>query len=318
MNFFFMVVTGLAFAIPAGSFPGGDTAKAAGKAFPAAWQSGYLINVYHADKDVRMEDFISRSENRDKSQEERRPLTVTSAGSGAVRSQGLVARVGAAVAGNSRWTAGGESSPGIFANVVAALFPRIPKAAEPQPAACPLTIKGKESRVVIVAAHMELPSNPALIPADWELTYKLTQILETRYRENNDRVKIVSPMQVKRYMNKNPRWREAPPQDIGKYFAADYVVNLEINGIGLHEKGSASFFYKGSADISVTVTDVAKPASEGQKWEYPYQLAYPTGAAVEISEMSPGAFRTRFIHRIARDIAEFFAPQSPWTESRAN
>jgi hypothetical protein len=176
---------------------------------------------------------------------------------------------------------------------------------------CPLTIDGKESKVVIVAAHANLPSNPALIPADWELTYKLTQILEARYKENGDKVKIVSPMQVKGYMSKNPRWREATPQEIGKHFGADYVVNLEIESISLYEKGSANFFYKGSAVISVTVTEVAKPVGEGQKWECPYQIAYPTGGIQEINEMSPGTFRTKFIDRIAKDMAKFFAAHEP-------
>ncbi len=176
---------------------------------------------------------------------------------------------------------------------------------------CVLTIPGKESTVVIFSTFGgPLPSNPMLIDTDWQLSYRLTQLLDELYKANKDRVKIVRPTQVKGYMNSHPKWRDQTPQDLGKHFAADFVINLEINNISLYDQKSANFFYHGNVDISVTVVDVSKPVGEGLIWEDVYQIEYPKGP-LEISEMSPGKFRQKFMDHIARELSQYFAAHEP-------
>ena len=176
---------------------------------------------------------------------------------------------------------------------------------------CSLVIKGKEAKVVIIAAHAMLPSDYTLMRSDWELSQRLTQLLEERFKENQEQVKVVKPSQVKTYMNKNPKWRELPPQEIGKHFKADWVINLEINSISLFDKSSANFFYHGNADITVTVTDAHKPIGEGEVYALPYQVEYPKTNPLERSEMGVNQFRAKFIERIAKDLAQQFASHPP-------
>jgi hypothetical protein len=180
------------------------------------------------------------------------------------------------------------------------------------PPTCPLTIKGKDVKVLIIAAHAgPLPSDPALMRSDWDLSGKLTQILEEHYKENKERVKVIPPSQVKTYMNGHPRWRELPPQDIGKHFDADWVINLEIASISLFDRSSANFFYHGNAEIQVTVTDVHKPVGEGTVFDEPYQLEYPKSHPMERGEMSVQQFRAKFIDRLAKDLSQYFAAHPP-------
>jgi hypothetical protein len=181
-----------------------------------------------------------------------------------------------------------------------------------EPPERPLAVEGKDVKVVIVAAHAgSLPADPVLMSSDWELAVRLTRMLEERFKENKDRVTVISPSMVKSYKNSHPRWNEQPPQTIGKHFDADWVVNLEINSISLFDRSSANFFYHGNADISVTVTDVHKDVNEGQVWELPYQLEYPRSRPLERSEMGVMQFRSKFLDRIAKDMTQFFASHPP-------
>ena len=181
-----------------------------------------------------------------------------------------------------------------------------------EPPKCQLAVKGKDVKVLLIATLPgPLPSDPALMRSDWDLSARLTRLLEERYKENKDRVKVVPPSQVKNYMNSHPRWRELPPQDIGKHFDADWVINLEIMSISLFDRSSANFFYHGNAEIQVTVTDVHKPIGEGEVLSEPYQLEYPKSHPLERSEMSIPKFREQFIDRIAKDLAQYFAAHEP-------
>jgi len=181
-----------------------------------------------------------------------------------------------------------------------------------EPPTCPLAVKGKDVKVLLIAAHAgPLPSDPALMRSDWDLNARLTHLLEDHYKENNDRVKVIPPSQVKNYMNSHPRWRELPPQEVGKHFDADWVINLEIMSISLFDRASANFFYHGNAEIQVTVTDVHKPVGEGGVFEESYQLEYPKSHPLERGEMSVPRFREKFVDRIAKDLARYFAAHPP-------
>jgi hypothetical protein len=176
---------------------------------------------------------------------------------------------------------------------------------------CKLASPDKEVKVVIVVAHADLPpAGGVLSRADEELSWLLTRMLEAQFKENEEKVKIVTPTQVRAYQHKNHRWRDEPPQQIGKHFKADYVINLEINGISLADRTDRGF-YRGRADISVTVTDVSKPVGEGEIFPYPYTVEYPKGKTIELNEMPPAKFCALFLARIAKDLTYTFAAHAP-------
>jgi hypothetical protein len=179
-----------------------------------------------------------------------------------------------------------------------------------EPPECSLVIPGKEAKVVILSVYAnEPPADPRLMQVNWDLGWRLTQMLEERFKENKDRVKIVSPNQVKKYMNAHPRWRDLPPQEIAKDFDADWVINLEINSISLFDR-NRNFFYHGSADITVTATDGHKPVGEGEAFSRPYQIEYPK-SPMEVTEVNVGTFKQRFLDRIAKDLSQWFATHPP-------
>ncbi len=183
------------------------------------------------------------------------------------------------------------------------------------PPRCPLTINGKEAKVVILCYHAKAaPSSPALSRADWDVGWRLNQVLQERFKENKDRVTIVPPNQVRTYQNKDPRWREKSPQEIGQHFGADFVLTLEIHNLRLvdDQPGNRNFFYKGHAEISVTVTNVHKEDGEGEVFADEYVSDYPrSGNPVEVTEVSESQFKARLIDRVARDLAQMFAAHPP-------
>jgi hypothetical protein len=175
----------------------------------------------------------------------------------------------------------------------------------------PLTIPGKEAKVVIVPTFTDgPPPNALLMRTDRDLAALLTRLLEERYQESKEKVKVVSQRELRDDMNRNPRWRDVPSGEIGKHFHADWVIDLEIGSITLLDPKDSSFLYRGTADIQITVTDARKPIGEGLVWEKSYYLDYPRDPR-ERSEMAPATFRGRFLERIAGDLAEFFTAHTP-------
>jgi hypothetical protein len=184
------------------------------------------------------------------------------------------------------------------------------------PPKCPLTVEGKDSKVLILCYHAgQPPSDPALNQADWNLGWRLNQVLQERFKENKDRVTLVTPNQVRTYKNKDLRWHEKTPQEIGRHFDADYVVTLEIHNLRLFDDQPGARnqgFYKGHAELAITVTDVHKPEGEGEVFADEYVTDYPRSQAiVGVTEVNAPQFRTRLIDFLARDLAQLFTAHPP-------
>jgi hypothetical protein len=174
---------------------------------------------------------------------------------------------------------------------------------------CPLASREKEVKVAVVVVHANPEIRSELTTVDRQLSQRLAQLLEERFKENKDKVTVVPAHQVNSYLNKRPSG--ATPHEVGKHFQADYVITLEINAMSLFE-GSYNQFYRGKADIAVTVTDARKPVGEGEKFTQPYQCEYPSAQRfVEASDMPWAHFRARFVERIAKDLVQRFAAHPP-------
>jgi hypothetical protein len=175
---------------------------------------------------------------------------------------------------------------------------------EPQ---CVIASKEKEVKLVIQVAFANLEARPEFVACDRELAERLTQALAKRYEENKDKVKIVPVSQVKLFENKHPDWREWTPREIGKQFNADYLLIVEINSMGLYERGSFNRLYRGQTEIALAVTDVNKPAGEEKKWDHLYTTTYPETRPIEVEGSSVGQFRTLFLNHIAKDVSKLLA-----------
>src|SRR5262245_23618093 len=176
---------------------------------------------------------------------------------------------------------------------------------------CPLACADREVTVVVLANFATPPPHGPLFRSDEDLAVGVTRMLEAQFKENGEKVKLVAQGLVKAYQNKNPRWRELPPQDVGKHFKADYVINLEINSISLADPKNAAYLYQGRADVAVTLTDVSKPVGEGVKFDQPYSIQYPERGPMDRNDIGPVQFRALLLNRVAKDITYMFASHAP-------
>jgi hypothetical protein len=174
------------------------------------------------------------------------------------------------------------------------------------PPEIPLTVPDKESRVVIIATHDAIEDNLAFRGANDILTRRLTAILEERFKEHKDKVKIEPFTKVQAYLNKHPEWVTMSKQEIGKYFHADFVVYLEMQQMTMYEKGSGGSLYRGNVEINVAVIDVNDADSDAPKHEKIYPCQFPAEGPKEASEMSVAQFRYKFLEHVAKDLANWF------------
>jgi hypothetical protein len=174
--------------------------------------------------------------------------------------------------------------------------------------ACPLTIPGKESTVVIISTHDDVEDSLQFRGANDILTRQLIGMLEARFKEHKDKVKLVPFTKVQAYLNKHPDWVTQSKREIGKHFNADFVIFLEMGALSMNEKGSNGLLYRGNVDIHIAVVDVNLDEGEGPKYEKDYSCTYPLHGPEDAGNMSAAQFRSKFLEHIAKDLLVEFAP----------
>ena len=218
---------------------------------------------------------------------------------------------------------GGKPSPWLYLFLVTALLSMgcnfatmtyflLPWMDDKAPPKVPLTTDKKEVTVVIQASFAQpLEAQPEFIPefqtVDRDLCDRLGQALKKRYEENRDRIKIIPYYQVRSFINKNGDSRLVSPHEIGKHFNADYVINLEINGMSFYESGSSKQLFRGKTELSVTVFDMTRPREEGPMADEAYRTEYPSSGPIDAGNSSVIQFRGLFLTRVAKDLSRLFA-----------
>jgi hypothetical protein len=171
-----------------------------------------------------------------------------------------------------------------------------------------LKVPGKESKVVLLFAHEENAApNDAFRDADLMLARQLASLLTQQYKENKDKVKIVNVSQVYAYLHDQKDWATQPKQEIGKHFDADFLVYVELGPMTMYEHGSGGTLYRGSAEIHIAVFDIHEAEEESLKGDKFVSCVFPSTHPEDGTSMTPGAFRAKFLDRIAKDLVPFFA-----------
>jgi len=166
--------------------------------------------------------------------------------------------------------------------------------------------KKKEVRVVIVA-YSGLETRPEFIRVDSELTHLLSRHLQEAFRANKEKVTVVSRSQVDKYKDEHPNWHALSAAEIGRYFNADYVIDLEINALSLYERGSSNQLYRGHADITISCWDV-NASGEDPKYTEPYTAEYPrTRGPIAVSDGNAQQFRQAFLNQVAKELSWRFS-----------
>jgi hypothetical protein len=170
-----------------------------------------------------------------------------------------------------------------------------------------LAIEGKESKIAIFAAHEELVPNLAFRDAHRDLCRRLSQLLEQRYKDDQDKIKVVPASQVLSYMDTHPDWITQSKQDLGKHFGADFVVFLELGPMTMYEKGSRETLYRGNVEINISIYDAHVSDNEGPRDTDVYTCTYPGSAPMSTSDIRPSNFKLQFMNRISTDLVQYFA-----------
>lgn len=166
--------------------------------------------------------------------------------------------------------------------------------------------KQKEVKLVLVA-YSGLETRPEFIQADRQLTELLAKHLRELFEYNKERVTVVSPRKVEEYKSNRPNWhQELDPAQIGRHFRADYVAFLDINDLGLFEKGSINKLYRGQADITVTLVDVNVKDDYPERKEFTHTFPGAAKGPIPVDDMSLIQFRQLFLAAVARRLAWYF------------
>jgi hypothetical protein len=190
------------------------------------------------------------------------------------------------------------------ANLAMLVMPWSDDKVEPK---CKLADKNKEITVVLAARFESLEVRPDLMTADQELAEALARELRNRFKDNNEKVKIVPPIRVRPHLQKLRETDDAGLLRVGEQFQADYVLAIDIQKLSILMPSSYNSLFQGHADLSVRLLDAHAPILEAVKFHEYYHLEHPRGGAEDISGINAGQFRQKFVGRMARDLTRWFA-----------
>jgi hypothetical protein len=166
----------------------------------------------------------------------------------------------------------------------------------------------KDPHVAILTYNTALETRSELIQADRQLTDLLAKRLLELAKENKEKLTIISPRKVEEYKNTHPDWNGQDLHTVGKALAADYLVYLEINKLSLYQPNSRGQFFRGQAEMSITLHDMKHPDENTTPRHF--SRSYPSdaqGGAVSVFESDPVAFRERFMNYLVRELALHFS-----------
>ena len=172
------------------------------------------------------------------------------------------------------------------------------------PAEFPFKVQPKHDDAKVVVLVSSKPGLPAdLSGVDRMLSAELIQVLDTRLKENEEKVMVLKMPKIDEYKSEHPNWRSIHPYDVGKNFSADYVVDVEILDMDLYKPGSRGQWLQGRATISVNAYDLSKAVRDPAfRWEY--SVEFPKGREIEVENRSQvSGFRQKFVNRIAFDVS---------------
>jgi len=156
---------------------------------------------------------------------------------------------------------------------------------------------------VLVLAYTAPDVQTDQVGVDRQLALTFVRELEDRCKANKEKVKIVPVHKVEKFKNDHPGWKSMSVAEIGRYFEADYVLDIEILNLSLYEPGSHKTLYKGYCKLDVSALDLSK-TQDGPAWHQPISIQYPTsrGPVPVSDDGNTESFREMFVKRMSSDL----------------
>ena len=165
----------------------------------------------------------------------------------------------------------------------------------------------KEEVRVVVLTSCAPGLSVDMIGIDRLLAAEFIPLLEARCLENKEKITILKSQPIDAYKKDNPEWRGQHPMEIGKFFKADYVIDIEVLSIDIYEPGTRRELMKGRSKIAVMAYDMSKPLKEPSYNPPESNFEYPRTHPVSRYDMPVSTFRQKFVKRIAEELAVPFA-----------
>ena len=129
----------------------------------------------------------------------------------------------------------------------------------------------------------------------------LARSVGTLLEENVHNIDVVRWQEVADWIDKNG-WDELDYREVGKGVDADQVVAIDLEGFQLHE---GSTLYRGRANVTVTVYDIANGGKEVYRNELP-EITFPVNSPHPVADTSEAKFRREFLRVLSRQVAKQF------------
>lgn len=134
----------------------------------------------------------------------------------------------------------------------------------------------------------------------------LTRYMDALLSKNVKDIKIVPQHKVEKWLDSNG-WEDCDFQEIGKGVGADQVLAISMANMSMREGGT---LYKGKANISVTVYDIAGDGNVVYRRNYP-EFEYPKNGGVPVTDTSLSNFQVLFLKIVSQRLGPLFYPADP-------
>jgi hypothetical protein len=169
-----------------------------------------------------------------------------------------------------------------------------------------LFAKDKEITLVLLVNFAQPPIHPDHVSVKDELPDHVAQFFRKRCQENKHKIKIVSQVEARSQEQRLKAEGTYSPDELGKHFKADFVLELNVQSCSLYEKNHFPKAFRGVVEMSVHLHKLN--AKDEDDFHRDLKLEFPTGLRepIDSGSTNPTAFRRMFLTKVARDVTKLF------------
>jgi hypothetical protein len=162
----------------------------------------------------------------------------------------------------------------------------------------------KKSKEVVVALFIDSAPEigPEFAHCEESLATDLAKKLRDFSKDQGDKLTVIDPQRIKKYLSKTPNWLAMHPSSWGRDLGADYVIHIKLEKMSLYQPDSLNAIYEGQTDVEVDVYDVDSGPAE-PKYNYVHVFKYPSTGVLDASAIPVSRFKQDYLEHLAAEIA---------------
>ena len=153
-----------------------------------------------------------------------------------------------------------------------------------------------------------LPYHSRSLPIDYsgtdlKLANAFVTHLKQKFSDNHESVKVVEIHEVEKFKQTHSEWKSMGPKEIGEFFKADYILDMELSSLSLMDRQSRQQFLLGNIRVSLTLLDVEKDG-EQPPFQKEFTRKFPQlGARPLDLDSSKDSFQQEFLKHVAVEMS---------------